>query len=114
MIRRGNMLHSRLFISVLALCLSALPCSAQQAVPIPDIPTLMKQVQEHQRKLDKTRENYTYREAIVTHELDKNGKVKKTESEENEVFFVNTHEIDRKVKKDGRDLSADEQKKEQG
>ncbi|MFY9938200.1 MAG: hypothetical protein WAK33_15080 [Silvibacterium sp.] len=108
------MLRSRLFISVLALCLSALPCSAQQAVPIPDIPTLMKQVQEHQRKLDKTRENYTYREAIVTHELDKNGKVKKTESEENEVFFVNTHEIDRKVKKDGRDLSADEQKKEQG
>jgi hypothetical protein len=73
----------------------------------------MKQVQEHQRKLDKTRENYTYREAIVTHELDKSGNVKKTESEENEVFFVNTHEIDRKVKKDGKDLSADEQKKEQ-
>src|SRR5271165_96483 len=96
------------------LCLTALACGAQQAAPIPDIPTLMKQVQEHQRKLDKTRENYTYREAIVTHELDKNGKVKKTESEENEVFFVNTHEIDRKVKKDGKDLTPDEQKKEQG
>src|SRR5271154_2590771 len=93
---------------------AALVCSAQQAASIPDIPTLMKQVQEHQRKLDKTRENYTYREAIVTHELDKNGKVKKNESEENEVFFVNTHEIDRKVKKDGKDLSANEQKKEQG
>src|SRR5271165_2891526 len=109
----------RLLVPTLPLCLTmlcftVLVCRAQQAAPIPDIPTLMKQVQEHQRKLDKTRENYTYREAIVTHELDKNGKVKKTESEENEVFFVNTHEIDRKVKKDGKDLSADGQKKEQG
>src|SRR5271170_5295995 len=112
------MLRMRLLIPPLVLCftvlcLTALACSAQQAASIPDIPTLMKQVQEHQRKLDKTRENYTYREAIVTHELDKNGKVKKNESEENEVFFVNTHEIDRKVKKDGKDLSANEQKKEQ-
>jgi hypothetical protein len=107
------MLRLHLFILPFALCLAALPSPAQQASPIPDVPTLMKQVQEHQRKLDKTRENYTYREAIVTHELDKSGNVKKTESEENEVFFVNTHEIDRKVKKDGKDLSADEQKKEQ-
>ena len=44
----------------------------------------MNQVQDHQRKLDQTRENYTYREIMVTHELDKNGGVKKTESEESE------------------------------
>jgi hypothetical protein len=85
---------------------------AQQA-PIPDVPTLMKQVQEQQRKMDETRENYTYRESTVTRELNKDGSVKKTESEEDEVFYVNTHEIDRKVKKNGKDLNADEQKKEQ-
>jgi hypothetical protein len=50
---------------------------------------------------------------MVTHELDKNGNVKKNESEENNVFFVNGHEIQRKMKKNGKELSADEQKKEQ-
>ncbi len=81
--------------------------------PLPDVSTLMKQVEEHQHKLDQVRENYTYHEVVVTHELDKNGNVKKNESEENNVFFVNGHEIQRKMKKNGKELSADEQKKEQ-
>jgi len=81
--------------------------------PLPDVATLMKQVEEHQHKLDQVRENYTYHEVVVTHELDKNGNVKKNESEENNVFFVNGHEIQRKMKKNGKELSADEQKKEQ-
>ena len=88
-------------------------CYAQATQPMPDVPTLMKQVEDHQRKLDQVRENYTYHEVIVTHELDKNGNLKKTESEENNVFFVNGHEINRKIKKDGKELTADEQKKEQ-
>lgn len=88
-------------------------CYAQATQPMPDVPTLMKQVEDHQRKLDQVRENYTYHEVIVTHELDKNGNLKKTESEENNVFFVNGHEINRKMKKDGKELTADEQKKEQ-
>ena len=73
----------------------------------------MKQVEERQHKMDETRENYTYYQAVVTKELDKDGKVKKTESEENEVFFVNSHEVHRRVKKNGKELSADDQKKEQ-
>ncbi|HTY85487.1 MAG TPA: hypothetical protein VMB19_14790 [Silvibacterium sp.] len=107
----------RLFVPTLILCSAALTCSSQNTPanqgPIPDPATLMKQVEDHQRKLDQTRENYTYREITVIHELDKNGNVKKTQSEEDDVFFVNSHEIDRKVKKDGKDLSSDEQKKEQ-
>jgi len=107
----------RLLVACLVLFTGALVCSGQNATPhqaaIPDVPTLMKQVQDHQRQLDQTRENYTYREIVVTRELDKNGNLKKTESEENEIFFVNSHEIDRKVKKNGKELSPDEQKKEQ-
>ena len=95
----------RLLIAGLLTCASALACCAQNApaneAAIPDVPTLIGQVKEHQRKLDQTRENYTYREVVVTHELDKNGNVKKTESEENNVFYVNSHELDRKVKKNG-------------
>jgi hypothetical protein len=90
-------------------------CSFAQTTqaPLPDVPTLMKQVEDHQHKLDEVRENYTYHETVITHELDKNGNIKKNESEENDVFFVNGHEINRKVKKNGKELNADEQKKEQ-
>jgi hypothetical protein len=88
-------------------------CAAQQAAALPDAATLLKQVMEHQRKLDKTREDYTWRESVVIRTLDKNGNLKKTESEEDNVFFVNTHEIQRTVKKNGKELSDSEQKKEQ-
>jgi hypothetical protein len=81
--------------------------------PIPDLSTLMQQVQDHQRQLDKVRENYTFRELQQTDDLDSSGRVKKTETEENEIFFVNGHHIQRLVKKNGKDLSPDEQKKEQ-
>ena len=87
--------------------------AAQEAAPIPDAATLLKLVAQHQRAMDKTRENYTWRESIVTRTLDKHGQVKKTESAVVDVFFVNTHEIRRLVQKDGKDLSPDEQKKEQ-
>lgn len=98
---------------LLCCCVCAPVCVAQRDAPIPDAATLLRQVADHQRKLDETRENYTWRETVVIRMLDKNGNVKKTESEEDEIFFVNTHEIDRTVKKDGKELSADEQKKEQ-
>jgi len=81
--------------------------------PLPDVTTLMKQVEDHQHQLDQIRENYTYHEVVITHEFDKNGNIKKNESEEDNIFFVNGHEIDRKIKKNGKELSADEQKKEQ-
>jgi hypothetical protein len=106
--------------SLLAVTLLTLsPVLAQQHpaksadAPIPDIPTLMLQVQAHQRELDKIRENYTYREFIQTDDLDSDGHVKKTETEEDEVFFVNSHHIRRQVKKNGKDLTPEEQKKEQ-
>ena len=100
-----------LLIVFASIATTALAQAAQ--APLPDVATLMKQVEEHQHKLDQVRENYTYHEVVVTHELDKNGNVKKNESEENNVFFVNGHEIQRKMKKNGKELSADEQKKEQ-
>jgi hypothetical protein len=102
---------ARLFPFLCAL--SAAVCTAQQAAQIPDAATLLQQVAEHQRQLDATRENYTWREAIVTRMLDKDGDVKKTESESDDIFFVNTHEIRRMVQKDGKELTPDEQKKEQ-
>ncbi len=74
--------------------------------PIPDLKTLMEQVEAHQKELEAIRENYTYREETVTETLNAHGKVTKTESELDEVFFVNGHEIDRVVEKNGKPLSG--------
>ncbi len=86
---------------------------AQSASPIPDVPTLVREVESHQHQMDQVRENYTYRESMLEQDLDKKGNVKKTENNEFEVFYVNAHEIQRKVRKNGKDLDASEQKKEQ-
>ena len=96
---------------LLAIQTPAKPSSA--GAPIPDVPALMAQVQARQRELDKVRENYTYHELIQTDDVDSSGHVKKSETEENEVFFVNSHHIRRLVKKNGKDLTPSEQKKEQ-
>lgn len=117
------MMHGRFAPLAILLCMAAstVQTIAQQrstkppavGAPIPDVPTLMLQVQAHQRELDKVRENYTYREIIQIDDLDSSGHVKKSETEEYDVFFVNSHHIRRLVKKNGKDLSPDEQKKEQ-
>jgi SepF-like predicted cell division protein (DUF552 family) len=90
------------------------PVQAQQAPnpPLPDIRELMKEVQEHQKQLEKVRENYTYTSLQTIQDMDANGQVKKTETREGEDFFVNGHVIERTVKKDGKPLSDEDQKKE--
>jgi len=94
--------------------LFALPAEAQQAAnpPLPAIPQLSKEVLEHQKQLDKVRENYTFSVSQEVQEIDAKGKVSKTETEEAEVFFVNGHEIWQLVKKEGKPLTDEEQKKE--
>ena len=79
--------------------------------PLPDIPTLIAQVREHQHQMESVQENYTFHEIDVSQELNKNGSVKKTETEEYEIFYVNTHEVHRLIKKDGKDLDEDQQRK---
>jgi len=80
--------------------------------PMPEIHQLMKEVQEHQKAVEKLMENYTYTSVEVTEDLDSKGKVTKTERNELEIFFVNGHGIARKVKKDGQPLTESEEKKE--
>lgn len=82
------------------------------AAALPDIHELMREVQEHQRQVDKVRESYTYTSFQTEQDLDSSGQVKKTETTENDDFFVNGHAIERTVKKDGKPLSAHDEEKE--
>ena len=96
-----------------AAAIAAVKAADSAAAPIPDLGTLMQQVAAHQKELDKIRENYTYRSLTVNQYLDGHGKVTKTESEEDEVFFVRGHEIERVVAKNGKPLSGHDADKEQ-
>src|SRR5579884_3276812 len=75
---------------------------------IPNTETLIREVQARQKRMDALRENYTFHQSMVREELDAHGAVRKTESQETELFFVNGHRVDRVVKKDGRDLTLSE------
>ena len=98
---------------ILTVLMAALARAQQTAAPpLPDIRQLMREVQEHQKQLEKVRETYTYSSLQTTQVLDANGKVTKTETAEYEEFFVNSHGIERMVKKDGKPLDDHEQQKE--
>jgi len=95
-------------------CVVWIPSAAgqQTGTALPDIHELMREVQEHQKKLDQVRENYTYTSYQVVQDVDANGEVKKTESSEYENFFVNGHVIERKVKANDKPLDENAQRKE--
>ena len=80
--------------------------------PLPDIPMLMHAVEANQKAAEAIEKNYMYRSAQILQELDGHGRVKKTETREYEVFWMNGVPIHRLIKKDGKELSPDQQKKE--
>jgi hypothetical protein len=100
-----------------ALLLPLLPAAQAQTQqpanpPLPAIHQLMQEVHEHQKKLERVIENYTFSASEIVQELDSKGKVTKTESRELEEFFVNGHQIGRVVKRDGKPLSDQDLQKE--
>jgi hypothetical protein len=90
----------------------AVPAQSSSSAPLPDIPRLMQEVMDHQKKIEKVRESYTYSSTQTVQDVDGDGKVTKTETTETENFFVNGHTIERTVKKNGKPLDAHEEQKE--
>jgi hypothetical protein len=86
---------------------------ASDPAALPDAATMLREVEAHQKQLDKVREDYTFRAVQTTRQLDSSGNTKKVETEEHEVFFVNSHQVQKLVRKDGKDLSPDQARKEQ-
>jgi hypothetical protein len=80
--------------------------------PFPDIPALMHSVEVNQRASEAIEKEYLYRSVVTDQQLDGHGGLKKTEVDEYEVFWVEGVPVHRLVKKNGKELSADEQKKE--
>jgi hypothetical protein len=101
----------------LALTLACHPNAIAQADvpsdrPIPDIPTLMRQVEDHLQTADQVRKDYIYHARETRQELDRDGHVKKSTASEYDIFWINGVPVEKQTKKDGRDLTPDELKKE--
>jgi hypothetical protein len=104
-----SLLPPRLVAGALLILLGWQPAPA----PLPDAATVLREVEAHQKELDKIRENYTFRAVQTMRQLDSHGNVKKTETEEHEVFFVKGHQVEKLVRKDGKNLTPDQARKEQ-
>jgi len=81
-------------------------------VQLPDLKALFKEIDENQKAIDKIKENYTGTRIVEETEMESDGRVKKRETREDTFFYLNGREISTLVKKDGKPLSAEEQKEE--
>jgi hypothetical protein len=86
--------------------------AAEAERPLPDIPALMHSVEVNQKASEAIEKDYMFRSVQTHEETDGHGGVKKTETMEYDVFWVNGVPVHRLTKKNGKELSAEEQKKE--
>jgi hypothetical protein len=80
--------------------------------PLPDIPSLLKELQTNEDKIENILENYTYTQTNTFRELDNNGNLRVKESATFQLSFYKGNRIRRMVAKNGKPLTADEQAKE--
>jgi len=97
-------------IPALLLMAAAAPSPAPK--PLPDAQQLVKLALANQKRLEDQQERYSCKVRREVVQTDSKGKVKKTEVTEFEQFFVNGHEIDRTLAKNGKPLDAHAEKKE--
>ena len=87
--------------------------AAADTKPLPDIPALMRAVEANEHTEEDVVRQYLYRSVRTFRHADGHGGVKRTEVAEFEVFWVGDVAVERLVRKDGRDLTQDEQRKEE-
>src|ERR1039458_3277994 len=80
--------------------------------PLPDINSLMVQVEAQEKASRKTIKQYIYRSINTEQDLDSHGAVKKTTTVEREFFCVNVACFNKLISRDGKPLSGDELKKQ--
>ena len=81
-------------------------------VRLPDLKALFKEIGDNQKAIDKIKENYAGTETEEETQYDSEGKAKKKETRESTFFYLDGDEVTTLVKKDGKPLSDEVQKKE--
>ncbi len=86
---------------------------AQEEVrPLPDVPALMRSVEENQKAAEAIEKEYLYHSSQVEQQVDGKGRVKKTETRDYDIFWVQGVPVRRLLRKNGKELTAEEQKKD--
>jgi hypothetical protein len=80
--------------------------------PLPAVAALLHDVERNQDSAENHKRDYTYHLFKQTQDLDKNGNVKKTVTEEDESFRIDGILVNRAVARNGKALTPDEVKKE--
>ncbi len=80
--------------------------------PLPDISALLQDVGVHQKAAEFISKDYLYHSVDKIEEQDGKGNAKKTTTDEFDHFWVAGVPVSKMTRKNGRDLTADEQKKE--
>lgn len=88
------------------------PSQPDTPKPLPEINTLMRQVEANQHTAEGLERNYIYHSFLQTDTTDSNGKLKKSENHDSEIFWIDGIRIARRLKNDGKDLSEDEKRKQ--
>jgi len=78
---------------------------------LPDIPQLLQDLDRNQKQVDSLVDQYACRQTEETDEVEGKGHTKKTVNEY-DIFYLRGEEVRRLVRKNGKDLTADEQQKE--
>ena len=81
-------------------------------VVLPDLKELFTKIDNNQKAIDKMKENYAGTKVETTWEYEGSGKPKPPEVKESTFFYLDGTEVSTLVKKDGKALSEEEQKKE--
>jgi hypothetical protein len=81
-------------------------------VKLPDLKALFKEIDDNQKAIDKIKENYAGTRTEEETEFEGDGRVKKREVNEYTFFYLSGDEVSTLVKKEGKPLGAEEQKKE--
>lgn len=74
--------------------------------PLPDLRALLDKVAENQDYLEKTLENYSFEQKVVSREVGKDGKLREKESETRQISYYKGVAIPRLIEKNGKPLDA--------
>ena len=77
--------------------------------PLPDIPTLLKDLQANEDKVEAILDTYSFNQKIIQRELGKDGILREKESETRQLSFFKGQRISRVIEKNGKPLSEKDQ-----